>query len=143
MKIFTIGYEKKEIRQFIDILKGNRIELLIDIRAVPHSRNKFYTKKNLESELRDSGIEYLLKKELGSEKNIRDKVKSDGDYDYFFAEYENSLRNKIPILNELASLARSKTICLLCYEEDFNHCHRRAVADALARLDVEFEIIHL
>lgn len=143
MTIFTIGYEKKEIGQFINLLKENRIEVLVDIRSIPYSRNSSYAKKILEKTLQNNGLEYLLKKELGSEKNIRIKVKSDGDYEYFFAEYEKSLIEKSDIIRKLVELAKIKTICLLCYEADFNRCHRKSVAKAIAEMDSKFEIVHL
>jgi uncharacterized protein (DUF488 family) len=38
MRLFTIGYEKRGIDDFINILRENEIEVLVDIRAVPHSR---------------------------------------------------------------------------------------------------------
>jgi uncharacterized protein (DUF488 family) len=143
MRLFTIGYEKRKIEEFIDILLKNRVAVVVDIRAVPHSRNEEYAKANLEKTLRENGIEYLLRKELGSDKEIRDKVKSDGDYDYFFKEYGQSLKYKMDLIRELAALAKDNTICLLCYEADINRCHRRAVAEAMVRLSSEFEPIHL
>jgi uncharacterized protein (DUF488 family) len=143
MKLFTIGYEKRDISEFINTLLNNRIESLVDIRAVPHSRNRNYTKANLERMLNERGIEYLLKNDLGSEKEIRDKVKSDGDYDYFFSRYEEYLKRRKASMQELAALAENKSICLLCYEEDFNRCHRRSVAAALAKSRGGCEIVHL
>jgi len=92
MKLFTVGYEKRGVDDFINVLRENEIEMLVDIRAVPYSRNSSYTKKNLEKSLSENGIAYLLKKELGSPKDLRDKVRSDGDYDRFFVEYDKFLQ---------------------------------------------------
>ena len=143
MRLFTIGYEGRRIEEFIGVLMENRVDTLIDIRAVPHSRNRDYTKRNLESALRDRDIGYILKKELGSDKGIRNKVKSDGDYDYFFKEYEESLKDKTDIIAEIAVVAKEKRVCLLCYEADYNKCHRRSVAGAVATLAEGCEITHL
>lgn len=143
MKLFTIGYEKRGINEFIDILLNNRVEILIDIRAIPHSRNKDYAKKNLEKILNKSGIEYLLIGELGSPSDLRKKVKSDGDFEYFFKHYDKFLKGKMEPLMGLANIAKRKKACLLCYEADFNCCHRRSVAERVAEISGNLEIIHL
>ena len=143
MKIFTIGYEKRGIGEFIRILRDNNINMLVDIRAVPHSRNKNYAKKNLEKSLRENGIEYLLIRELGSPEDIRNRVKADGDYNYFFKEYDRFLEDKKDHLAELANIAQSKNICLLCYEMNIDRCHRRTVALRLAETGDGLDIIHL
>ncbi|UCC78657.1 MAG: DUF488 domain-containing protein [Candidatus Zixiibacteriota bacterium] len=142
MRLFTIGYEKRDIEDFLKTLKDNNIEILIDIRAVPYSRNKDYTKKNLEKRLLEVGIEYLPAKELGSPEDLRKKVKSDRDYGYFFDKYKEFLEGKKEYLGELIDIARKKIICLLCYEGDFNRCHRSSVARQIAETG-DLEILHL
>ena len=143
MKLFTIGYEKRDIAEFVDILLKNRVETVIDIRAVPHSRNRDYTKNHLEKTLSENNIDYLLKKELGSEKELRDKVRSDGDYEQFFKRYDEALRDKAGLVDELSTIAKKNRACLLCYEADFNKCHRRSVAEAMAALNGKLKITHL
>jgi uncharacterized protein (DUF488 family) len=143
MKLFTIGYEKRGIEDFIRILKENNINILVDIRAIPHSRNKDYSKKNLERKMSENGIEYLLIKQLGSPRDLRDKVKEDADYDYFFKGYDKYLEDNKEHLEKLVTLAGEKCICLLCYEEDINRCHRRSVAKRMAETGGGFEIINL
>jgi len=143
MKLFTIGYEKRSIEDFIRILKKNNIEMLVDIRAVPHSRNKNYAKKNLERILGKNCIRYLLIKELGSPEDIRKKVKADGDYNYFFREYDEFLKGKKVSLMHLFNIAKKKSICLLCYEADINRCHRRSAAKRMAEKNSDLKITHL
>jgi uncharacterized protein (DUF488 family) len=143
MKLFTIGYEGRGIEELIRILKENNIETLVDIRAVPYSRNRDYMKKELEMKMNENGIEYLLLKELGSPKNIRDKVRADSDYDYFFKEYDKHLKDKVEDVTGLIAMAGGKYICLLCYERDINRCHRRSVAEYMADKKGDFEITHL
>ncbi|UCE66409.1 MAG: DUF488 domain-containing protein [Candidatus Zixiibacteriota bacterium] len=143
MRLFTIGYEKRGIENFIEILKENNIDMLVDIRAVPHSRNKDYAKKNLEFILNKNDIDYLLTRKLGSPEDIRKKVKIDGDYDYFFREYDKFLEGKKEYLTNLVKIAKRRDICLLCFEADFNYCHRRPVAERMAEMGGGFKIIHL
>lgn len=142
MRLFTIGYEKRGVEDFIKTLIENNVEILIDIRAVPHSRNKDYAKKNLENRLHKNGIEYLPAKELGSPEDLRKKVKSDGDYEHFFKKYNEFLERKKEYFGKLIGIAKKRNICLLCYESDFNRCHRRSVARKMAEIG-DFEILHL
>ena len=143
MNIFTIGFEKRKIEEFIASLKDNGIDVMVDIRAVPHSRNRAYAKKNLEVTLSESGIEYILKSELGGPSELRKKVRADGDYEYFFRHYEKLLDERTDCLKELSDLTERKTICLLCYEADPAQCHRSSVANRLKSLNNDFSIIHL
>jgi len=143
MRLYTIGYEKRGVDDFLRILLENEIDLLVDIRAVPHSRIKEFTKKNLEKSLLESGIEYLLIKELGSPKELRDKVRADGDYDYFFDEYDKFLENNNKHLTTLQNLIKSRKACLFCYEADADRCHRKSVAGKLKKQDGTLEIIDL
>ena len=143
MDIFTIGFEKRKIEEFIASLKDNGIEVMVDIRAVPHSRNRDYAKKNLEVNLSESGIEYILRNELGGPSELRKKVRADGDYKYFFRHYEKLLDERTDCLKEISDLADKKTICLLCYEADPAQCHRSSVANRLKSLNSGYSIIHL
>jgi uncharacterized protein (DUF488 family) len=143
MRLYTIGYEKKGIDDLLQTLLKNEIDLLVDIRAVPHSRVKDFTKKNLEKSLSENGIEYLLIKELGSPKELRDKVRTDGNYDYFFGEYYKFLKNKMKYLSELSDFTKTRKICLFCYESDADRCHRRSVAGKLREQNITLEIVHL
>ena len=54
---FTIGYEGKDIDQFLNVLVSNNIDLLIDIRRNPFSMNFIYIKDTLRKKLKDAGIE--------------------------------------------------------------------------------------
>lgn len=143
MRLYTIGYEKRGIDNFITILRQNEIDVLADIRAIPHSRNMDFSKRNLERHLTDSGIDYLLIKELGSPKVLRDKVRSDGDYGFFFSEYDKFLENKAEYLSGLLDIIRGKKVCLFCYEANAGRCHRSSVAEKLRTLAVDLDIINL
>jgi uncharacterized protein (DUF488 family) len=141
--LYTIGYEKRQFADFINALLKFEVDVLVDIRAIPHSRNGDYAKRNLELRLKENGISYLLIKELGSPKELRKKVKSDGDYGYFFEKYNAYLDGKSEYIKRLIDIAEKKTICLLCYEADFNRCHRKTVADRIAESSKCIDISHL
>ncbi len=144
MKLFTIGYEKRDTDEFFEVLSDNRIAVLADIRAVPYSRRKEFSKKQLPAKLAVAGIEYIHLIDLGGPKELRDKVRADDDYDYFFDKYREYLEEQAEALKTLLDLAKRETVCLLCYERDVNRCHRRAVAAELSKMaDGATEILHL
>ena len=134
MSLYTIGYEKREIEEFLEILQKKKIRTVVDIRAVPYSRRHEYSKKDLAAALEKRGIEYILISELGTPRELRDQVKADQDYESFFAKYRKYLRGQAEPLNRLLEIARKKTSCLLCYERDVNHCHRRVTSEKIEKL---------
>jgi uncharacterized protein (DUF488 family) len=35
---FTIGHSTKTLSQFVDLLRGSRVDLVVDVRSIPRSR---------------------------------------------------------------------------------------------------------
>jgi uncharacterized protein (DUF488 family) len=144
MRLFTIGYEQRKSDEFFEGLKINRIKLLADIRAIAFSRRKEFSKTALSAKLAEMGIEYIHLRDLGGPKELRDKVRADGDYGFFFREYARYLDEQKEALETLIDLAGRKTACLLCYEKDVNRCHRRAVAERIRETSPKkFQLSHL
>ncbi len=128
---FTIGYEGKDIDQFLNALVSNQIELLIDIRRNPFSMNFAYIKDALMKKLKDVGIEYLHIPELGIESEERKNLNTKADYDELFAKYRQTLPIKEVYINRIIELGTTKRIALLCFEADCNFCHRGEVAKVI------------
>jgi uncharacterized protein (DUF488 family) len=142
--LFTLGYQQRDVPEFIDILKANQIEIVADIRANPYSRKKGFSKKALQAELERNGIRYIHIPELGAPKELRDKVRADSDYEYFFKEYDLYLDRNIEPLERLYETAIKETTCLLCFERDINECHRKSVAAKLNNLHKDnLIVVHL
>lgn len=125
---FTIGYEGKDIDQFLNVLVSNQIELLIDIRKNPFSMNFIYIKDALMKKLKDVGIDYLHIPELGIESEERKNLNTKADYDQLFAKYRQILHIKEVYINRIVELGTEKRVALLCFEADSNFCHRGEVA---------------
>src|SRR3989338_6012765 len=128
---FTIGYEGKDIDQFLNALVSNDINLLIDIRRNPFSMNFIYIKDTLMKKLKDVGIEYLHIPELGIESEERKNLNTKADYEALFAKYRQALPIKEVYINRIIELGTSKRVALLCFEADSNFCHRGEVAKAI------------
>ena len=128
---FTIGYEKKDIDQFLNALVSNEIDLLIDVRKNPFSMNFIYIKDSLMRRLKDVGIDYLHIPELGIESEDRKNLNTKDDYEKLFAKYRTTLPIKEVYINRLIELGTTKRIALLCYEADCDFCHRGEIAKVI------------
>ncbi len=131
MALFTIGYEKRELSEFIAILIEKKIKILADIRINPISRKKGFSKKLLAAELANNNIEYMHFRELGTPQPIRDRLHADWDFALFFLDYEAYVKSQSGALQRLADLASNKRVCIMCFERDVNQCHRHVVAEYL------------
>ena len=74
--IFTIGYAGTSIAAFIRTLRQAGIALVLDIRAVPVSRKKGFSKHQLAAHLSEAGIGYRHLRGLGTPKRGRDAAKA-------------------------------------------------------------------
>lgn len=132
-KLFTIGYEGAALNDFMRALKLARIDILLDVRELPISRRKGFSKTALGGALTEAGIDYRHEKQLGSPKTIRHQLREDGDYKRFFRDFERHLTGQSGLLETLAEELKGN-VALMCYEKDHAECHRHSVANALAEL---------
>ena len=132
-KLFTLGYSGFDIDTFVEKLKRNKIECLIDVREIPISRKKGFAKTALSLRLCSEGIEYQHFKALGSPKDLRHKVREDRDYNTFFSGVRRHLRKPAGIdsIQEAIQTARQMRSCLMCFCSDWECCHRSCVVDAI------------
>jgi len=141
MKIYTIGFTKKTLEDFIFRLKKSNIQRIVDIRLNTSSQLAGFAKSpDLEFILKQFGIEYLSVKSLAPDKALLDKYKKDKNWKEYATTFNALMttRNAIKTLNDL-QLGR-KISCFLCSEDKPEKCHRRLVAEMLSK---NFEIVHL
>jgi uncharacterized protein (DUF488 family) len=142
--LYTIGYEGLSPDAFLSKLRANNVDVVIDVREVPHSRKRGFSKSHLDAQLTGAGISYLNFRELGSPAPARKQYKEDGDFVAFARSYDKVLRAERAALEGLYSLAAERDCCLLCYEADAETCHRSLVGAAVAGLNGGgFTVIHL
>lgn len=139
----TIGYEQTSLAEFIRALTGAGVEQLIDVREVPISRKRGFSKRALAEALSTAGIAYAHMKALGDPKLGREAARR-GDHQAFHAIYSEHLTSEEAkaALDETRALATAALSCLMCFERDYLSCHRNLIADALADRE-GFEVRHL
>jgi len=131
--MYTIGYEGRDIKEFANQLEDLDISTLVDVREVPFSRKKGFSKNHLAQHLNECGIKYLHLKELGSPRFLRKRVRSDGEYDYFFEHYSKYLESQVGAIEKLCKIVLSTVSCIMCYEEQPTSCHRSILAQEIVR----------
>jgi uncharacterized protein (DUF488 family) len=133
MTLFTIGYEQARSTAVIDELRRAGVGLIVDTRAVAASRRPGFSKRQLAAGLDEAGIGYLHLQKLGTPKEGRDAARS-GNLARLFDLYEKHIATPEAReqLDELTQIVRSgRPVCLLCYERDVDHCHRKRIAELI------------
>ena len=136
-RLFTIGYEQTPAKAVLDELENAGVKLLVDVRAVAASRRPGFSKNQLAAGLDERGISYLHLRGLGTPKDGRDAARS-GKFDTLHKIYAAHLKTPQAKeeLDELASLVlKAGPVCILCYERDHQHCHRKWVAEIIEDRD--------
>lgn len=136
-KLFTIGYEQTPAKSVLDELEQAGVKLLVDVRAVASSRRAGFSKRQLAAGLDERGISYLHLRGLGTPKEGRLAARA-GEYDALEKIYTKHLKTAQAKeeLDELSSLVKnSGPVCILCYERDHRHCHRRWIAEIIEARD--------
>jgi uncharacterized protein (DUF488 family) len=132
--IFTFGYEGLSLREFIGRLQSAGIQTVIDVRANPLSRKPGFSKRAFAAALTAAGIAYVHISAVGCPKSVRDRYKQDEDWTVYTRAFLAHLKDQTGELAQLAHSTAQSLSCLVCFEADFNRCHRTYVARAIAEI---------
>ena len=141
MTIYTIGYEKKNIEEYLNILKNNKVEILIDVRERAWSYKKDFCKTKLNSHLVENGILYLHHKDLGNPKIFRKNITDREKTLKLYEKYLNKTRNGLEELEDILTKNKKK-ICLTCFEKEHLECHRSIILKVISK-DKKIKVINL
>jgi uncharacterized protein (DUF488 family) len=127
---YTIGYERFRLPDFITALHLARVEMLIDVRDVPLSRKRGFSKTALAAVLAENGIAYVHLKGLGDPKLGREAARA-GQHDQFRRIFGNQMATEVAQrdLGRAVELIRMRPCCLMCFEQEHCNCHRSIVAN--------------
>jgi uncharacterized protein (DUF488 family) len=128
--LYTFGYEGLTIEAFIQRLQQARVQLIVDVRELPLSRKKGFSKTAFREALAAAGIDYEHRPALGCPKPVRDRYKADGDWQVYTRGFLAHLSSQKAEIDDLTRVARAQQACLVCFEADFGACHRTYVARA-------------
>ena len=120
--LYTVGYEGLALDEFLARLRAERIDRLIDIRALPLSRRRGFSKSPLADALAGADIEYVHLRAAGN------PFRKEADA---LAKYAAGLDDAV--VEEVAETVRGYRAALLCYEADPATCHRAIIAPRVAK----------
>lgn len=133
--VVTIGYEGKNLEQYLNQLLRDGVTLLCDVRRNPLSRKYGFSRGTLKPACEKLGIRYEHLPELGIASDKRRSLESQADYDALFADYEaHDLPRQTAALERIANWVsrEGQRVALTCFEREPHQCHRHCVAEALA-----------
>lgn len=141
-RLYLTGYERENIDSFLLKLQRHGVRTVVDVREIPLSRKRGFSKTSLASALEEKNIRYLHYGKLGSPKMLRHKLRADSDYLHFFQNYRLHIRNQNGALRGLVdTISSDKHVALFCYENACELCHRSIVADEMQRIKPRLKVI--
>lgn len=144
LSMYTVGYQGESIDTFVQKLKDKGINTLIDVRENPFSRKPGFSKTKLAIALENRGINYKHFKELGTPIPLRNFLKNTNDYKIFFDKYRDYLSSFEESLNDLVEIGLERKVCIMCFEKDFEQCHRKVIAEMLSEyLGKIVHVVHI
>jgi uncharacterized protein (DUF488 family) len=134
---FTIGHSTRPVSDFVDLLKGEQIELVADVRTVPRSRtNPQYNCEVLPETLAQFAIGYEHIAALGGlrpkAQDVAPSVNAFWQNQSFhnYADYALSQPFQFGLAG-LRVLGQERRCAIMCAEAVWWRCHRRIIADYL------------
>ncbi len=143
--LYTIGYEKISLDEFILHLLLQGIQTVIDVRETTTSRRREFSRNPPQLALKTARIEYISMPEVGIPSEIRNKILAKGDHHDLLVWYrEHVMHASTSYAEEVATLVSRENTALMCYEKDPKECHRSLFAQACIESHPEIPtIIHL
>lgn len=144
-KLFTIGYAAHTTASLLDRLSESGVDVLIDVRELPLSRKRGFSKLALAKAAGERGVEYHHFRSLGVPSHLRrGRKKGELDGVSYMEEFRRILIGNQEGLRDALPLVESRRCCLLCLEQHPADCHRSVVADELRKISATgFEVEHL
>ena len=127
--IFTLGSGNRTLEEFLQLLRTNAIEMVIDVRSFPTSKFPHFKKEALSQSLGENGLGYsFLGKDLGGYRK--------GGYEAYLQTYD--FLQGVELLERVAARCRCT---ILCAERLPWRCHRRFIGRSLQERG--WKIVHI
>jgi uncharacterized protein (DUF488 family) len=144
MKVWTVGHSTRSGEEFIQILRAQGVEVLVDVRTFPGSRRyPQFNREALSETLKESGIEYRHEPRLGGRRKARPDSRNSAWRNEQFRGYADHMETEEfkNGVRELLELASSKRVAIMCAEAVWWRCHRSLISDYLKAEG--HEVVHI
>jgi uncharacterized protein (DUF488 family) len=132
--VYTIGYQGTTIDNFVAKLAAVGIHTLVDVRELPLSRKKGFSKRSLQERLAAAGLSYVHMADLGTPSKGREAARS-GRVKKFRQIYLSHFRGRAAqqAFKSLIDLGRTRSVCMMCFEREPVDCHRSIIAERIKK----------
>ena len=122
--IWTIGHSNHAFERFVELLRAEGIEFVVDVRSYPYSRiAPHFNREELDVALRGVGTRYLFfGEQLGGRPSQDEHYDEDGHARYDRIAELPAFKTAI---HRLLCGCREHRVALLCSEGRPHECHRR------------------
>src|SRR3954454_11022299 len=124
-EILTVGHSNHEEQEFLELVRGAGVELVVDVRANPRSRYPQFNRSALAGTMKAAGIGYApLGADLGGRRETQPGSVNTAVPEGPFRGYADHMATDSfqAGLEMLESLARERTTAVMCAEGDWRHC---------------------
>lgn len=144
IKLYTIGFTKKNAEKFFNLLTSNKVNKIVDTRINNTSQLSGFAKgddlKFFAKEINDINYQHNL--DFAPTKELLSKYrKGDMTWDKYEQEYLDLL--DVRKISKKIDIKNLHNNCLLCSEHTAEKCHRRLLAEYFQEVNSDVEIIHL
>jgi uncharacterized protein (DUF488 family) len=133
--IYTIGHSNRSTEELVALLSDAAVGELVDVRGAPRShRHPHLNAPALARSLGERGIYYRHDAALSGASESPPSRSSNAAWgDEGIREYADHMSSGRfeRALARLQVRARPGSVCLMCAEAHWRHCHRRLICDAL------------
>ena len=130
--VYSIGYQGRSLKDFLDILREEEIIVLVDVRRNALSRKKGFSANGLRKAIEADGLIYIHMPGLGISSEARREVRNLEDHRKLLMEYRINLPSFMALVEELVEICDERPCVLMCFERDARLCHRRVLTDVMA-----------
>ncbi|MBW2976249.1 DUF488 domain-containing protein [Candidatus Woesearchaeota archaeon] len=143
--IYTIGFTKKSLEEFVNLLKKNKITQLVDVRLNKDSQLSGFAKsKDLKYVLGQIlKIKYKVIPGFSPTKELLKAYQKDKDWGKYEKKFKELIKERKLERFKDVVLNERERVCLLCSEAEADKCHRRLLAEFFSRLGNKVDVIHL
>ncbi len=143
-EIYTIGHSVYEADDFVQLLKNNNINTIVDVRSTPYSKfASQYNKELLQQHLKQSGICYIFMGDmLGARYEDKSLLFENGSVNFKKVQETKIFQDGITRLDK--GILKGYNISLMCSEKEAFDCHRFGlISEYISTHLTDIEIKHI
>jgi nucleoside-triphosphatase len=141
--VYTVGHSNLDVATFLKLLKGNAIQVVVDVRSAPFSRYvPQFNKREIEATINDAGMKYIFMGDtIGGKPADSICLNADGSVMYDKLALTETFQQGLDRLAR--GQAEGWTVALMCAEEDPFKCHRHHLIAKELELQRHIPVWHI